>query len=306
MRFILVITMLLIATVGFGQQEPMYSQYSNSMLTVNPAYAGARGMLNLTTIRRDQWISLDGAPQTQAISIHSPFRHFSMGLGASFLTDNIGPIKQIGVYFDYSYKIDFTEGRTLSFGLKGGFNKYELNLTELKTTDPNDPVFSFNINTNILPNFGVGALYHTNRFYAGLAIPELLKNVINKAESTTTETLSKEEIHMYVMAGNVFDINPIMKLKPYFMARLAMNAPVSFDLSTQVIFYDTFWVGAMYRFGDALGALMQVKITDQITLGYAYDFTTTDLSRYNNGTHEILLSFDFDFGKGRIRSPRYF
>ena len=108
------------------------------------------------------------------------------------------------------------------------------------------------------------------------------------------------------MAGYVFDINRILKFKPYFLTKYVQNAPISVDITAQFLFYDKLWLGAMYRVGDAVGGMLQLQVTNQLKIGYAYDVTASDLGAYNNGTHEVLVSYDFNFGRGRVKSPRYF
>ncbi|MGQ7868135.1 PorP/SprF family type IX secretion system membrane protein [Sunxiuqinia sp. sy24] len=289
----------------WAQQDPMYTQYMNNILSVNPAYAGSGDVLSLMVMSRNQWVALDGAPATQSFVMHSPITKHHMGLGFSLLKDQLGPVNQTGAYADYSYSIDFAHGRYLSFGLKAGVNFFEANLSDLETVDPNDPVFANDISRNFLPNVGVGLYYHSERGIVGFSIPKLIQNQINK-QDFSSEYVSKENIHLFFMAGYVFDVNRIIKFKPYFLTKYSTNAPIAIDLTAQFLFYERLWLGAMYRLGDALGGMMQVQITKQLKVGYAYDITATKLGTYNNGTHEVLVSYDFNFGRDKVISPRYF
>ena len=304
--FILVVCVTLFqAEKVDAQQDPMYTQYMNNILSINPAYAGSGDVLSLLVMSRNQWVSFDGAPVTQSFVMHSPITKYHMGLGFSLLKDQLGPITQTGAYVDYSYSIDFDRGRYLSFGLKGGVNFYEAGLTNLETVDVNDPIFSSDVNRNFMPNVGVGIYYNSERFITGLSVPKLIQNNINSTDFSS-EYVSKEQIHLFFMAGYVFDINRILKFKPYFLTKYVQNAPISVDITAQFLFYDKLWLGAMYRVGDAVGGMLQLQITNQLKIGYSYDVTASDLGAYNNGTHEVLVSYDFNFGRGRVRSPRYF
>ena len=228
-----------------------------------------------------------------------------MGLGLSVLNDQIDPIKQTGVYLDYSYTLYFSNKRSLALGLKGGVNFYEAGLTDLTTNQPDDPVFANDINRNFLPNFGVGAFYYTPRYYLGLSVPKLIENKINK-NSVSTQSISREEMHVFFMAGYVFDVNRIVKFKPSILTKYVKNAPVGLDMTGTFLFYERLWLGAMYRVGDSFGGLFQMQATNQLKVGYSYDLPINKLGAYNKGTHEIMVTFDFNFGKGRVRSPRYF
>ena len=288
-----------------AQQDPMYTQYMNNILSVNPAYAGSGDVLSLMVMSRNQWVSFDGAPVTQSFVMSTPITKYHMGLGFSLLSDQLGVISQTGAYVDYSYSIDFDRGRYLSFGLKAGVNFYEAGLTDLQTVDPNDPIFANDVTRNFLPNVGVGVYYHSDRFFSGLSIPKMIQNKIN-SDDFSSEFVSKEEIHLFFMTGYVFDLNRILKFKPYLLVKYVHNTPISVDLTAQFLFYERLWLGAMYRVGDAVGGMLQMQITNQLKIGYAYDITASDLGAYNNGTHEILVSYDFNFGRGKVRSPRYF
>lgn len=299
------IVLVLPVKKAFGQQDPMYTQYMENLMTINPAYAGSKDLLSLMLISRDQWVTMANAPDTRTIAIHSPVKNTNTGIGLSLLYDEIKPIKQTGVYFDYSYTLRFSRERNLALGLKAGVNFYDAALTSLEINDPGDPVFAADINRNFLPNFGVGAFYHANRYYLGLSIPKIIRNTINK-NGFATEHFNKEEIHLFLMGGYVFGVNRIVKFKPSFLYRFVNNSPLSFDLNGTFMFYDRLWLGAMYRLGESFGGLFQLQVTDQLKIGYSYDLPVSKLGAYNKGTHEIMLSFDFDFVRGRVRSPRYF
>jgi type IX secretion system PorP/SprF family membrane protein len=290
---------------SFAQQDPMYTQYMENMQTVNPAYAGSKDLLTMMVVARNQWVSLPGAPDTRSFAAHSPIGETKMGLGLSLLNDQIGPVKQTGLYADYSYRLYFENGKTLALGLKAGVNFYDAGLTELETNDPNDPVFANDINRRFLPNFGVGAFFYTNKYYLGLSVPKLIENKINESGITVQNT-SKEQLHMFFMAGYVFDINRIVKFKPAILTKYVNNAPVSFDLNGTFLFYERLWLGTMLRFGDSFGGLFQLQVTNQIKIGYSYDLPINKLGAYNNGTHEFMVSYDFNPRRGRVRSPRYF
>jgi type IX secretion system PorP/SprF family membrane protein len=302
---VLVLGLMCFALESSAQQDPMYTQYMENLVTINPAYAGSKDLLSVMFVSRNQWVSMPGAPFSNTFSINSPIKDLNMGLGFSVLSDKVGPIKQTGFYFDYAYKLYFSRQRTLSLGLKGGVNFYDANLTDLTTNDPNDPVFSSDINRNFLPNLGVGAFFYSNQYYVGLSLPKLIENEINK-NAVSVQNVSKEQMHVYFMSGYVFDVNRIVKFKPSILAKYVKNTPVAFDFGATFLFYDRLWLGAIYRVGDSFAGLFQIQITNQLKIGYSYDLPINQLGAYNNGTHEIMINFDFDLKPGRVRSPRYF
>jgi type IX secretion system PorP/SprF family membrane protein len=304
-RFILVTGVLLWGFDSLAQQDPMYTQYMENLQTVNPAYAGSKDLLSVMAVARNQWVSLPGAPDTRTLAAHTPISTTNMGLGFSLLSDKIGPVKQIGFYVDYSYRLNFSNNRTLALGLKAGVNFYDAGLADLTTNDPNDPVFANDINRNFLPNFGIGTFFYTNKYYIGLSIPKFIENTINE-NGITTQNTSREKMHVFFMSGYVFDVNRIVKFKPSILAKYVKNAPVSIDINGTVLFYDRLWLGTMLRIGDSVGGLFQIQVTNQIKIGYSYDLPISKLGAYSNGTHEFMISYDFNPRSGRIRSPRYF
>jgi hypothetical protein len=85
-----------------------------------------------------------------------------------------------------------------------------------------------------------------------------------------------------------------------------LNAPLSFDLNGTFVFFDRLWLGGMWRLGDSFGGLFQLQLSNQVKLGYSYDLPYSRLGAFNKGTHEIMVCFDFNLGRKKIRSPRYF
>lgn len=293
----------LVTASCFGQQDPMYSNYMFNTLSVNPGYAGTREALSTLFLHRNQWVGIDGAPTTNTFTAHSPIQLYNLGAGLSLVQDELGPIRQTSIYADIAYRIKTGTKSHLSFGLKGGMNVYGASLTSLNINDQSDNAFSQNISSEPSPNFGFGLYYYTDRYYLGASTPKLLKNkFLNQDGGVEAE----EERHLFLIAGYVFDLNTDIKFKPSVLAKIVNGAPLSLDASANFLFYDRLWLGAFWRRQDAVGALAQYWITNQFRVGYAYGYTTSELTNYNSGSHEILLGYDFVFKKAKVKSPRYF
>jgi len=289
---------------GYSQQDPVYTQYMNNLLTIQPAYAGISGSLNITGISRAQWVGFEGAPNTNTLTINGPLRRFNVGLGLTIVNDKWGPIRQNGVYFDYAYRVNLSRDQFLSFGLKFGFNIYQAYLTDVVVNDPNDPVFAYDINFKFLPNMGAGIMWHSDRFFLGVSSPKILKNRI---QSQSTENVYREVLHFYGMGGYVFFLSDVLKFKPTVLYRWAERTPSFVDFSGNFLFYDRVWIGATYRMQNSYGLIFQFNVNTQLKFGYAYDQTTFHPTQVNSGTHEFLISYDFVYGKrGRQVVPRYF
>ena len=286
-----------------AQQDPMFTQYMHNPVSINPAYAGSRGTLNVVAMNRQQWVGIDGAPKTLTISINSPFVKYNVGLGLSLIHDEIGPVKQTGIYADYSYHLKVSTTTKLAFGLKGGFNMYDINLLGLIGAQGDDHIALSGVQKLYLPNFGIGTYLYSDRFYLGFSIPKLLQNSLSDNSNTLA---SKEERHIFIMGGVVVDVAENIKFKPSTTIRLVSGSPVSTELSAAFLLHDKLWLGAMYRLGDSFGAMVKFDLTNQLSVGYSYDSTQSRLRRDSQGTHEIYISYDFAFRNRKILSPRYF
>lgn len=299
---LLVIIAVAICTQLNAQQEIQFTQYMDNWLPINPAYAGSRGMLNATMIHREQWVGMAGRPTSTAVGVHSPLSYESMGLGCSVVYDEIGPIQQTSFFVDFSYSLRFKNKAKLAFGLKGGMNMLNSRTAELVTTDSQDPNLTTNVRNQINPNFGGGVYFHMPKFFVGVSTPKILQQGVGTSVTAT------QQRHYFLIGGGVFDLtsDQMWKIRPTTQIKMTQGAPLSVDLSAAFIYKQSVWFGATHRFGDSFGAFFQYQITPQFKAGLAYDQTISPLIKYNKGTYEVLLSYDFVFKKEGIRSPRYF
>lgn len=299
------LALILLGVAGLGsyaqaQQDPQFTQYFDNTLFLNPAYAGSRGMLNVTTIHREQWVGFTGRPRSTTLSIHSPLKYESLALGLTTVADEIGPVKQNMVYGDFSYRLKFKKDRKLVFGVKGGVNMINIGKTDLETIKDGDPKLLQNVRNKINPNFGTGVFYHTPAFFLGLSCPKIIE------QSYDGSSTNMERRHYYVVSGGVFRLNQEWKLRPSAQLKFTHGAPVSIDMSIAGISNEKFWVGAMYRLDAAFGVFAQFQVSNQFKIGVASEFGTQQIRNYNYGTFEVMASYDFNFKKEGIRSPRYF
>jgi len=287
-----------------AQQDPMFTQYMFNTLSINPAYAGSADRLSAVALHRSQWVNFEGAPKTQTITVHSPLKKENISIGGSIVNDSYGPVKQTGFYLDASYRI-FMGNKRLAFGLKAGTNLFSANLLDLNPLMENDNTFSANISSKALPNFGFGAMFYSKRFYVGASAPKLLANKL--IDGDLPDFLNNQEKqHMFLIAGAVFDISYYTKFKPTILVKAVNGAPLGAEFTAQFLFFEKFWAGAMYRWEDAAGILLQYEINNKFKIGYAYDYTLSDIRKYSDGSHEIMLGFDLIRGYGGDVSPRYF
>lgn len=299
----------ILITIFFGgllmanaQQLPQFTQYMYNTISINPAYAGSRDGLSITALNRNQWAGLSGGPVTQTLSVNTPLNNEKIGLGLSVINDKAGYEKYTYLYADFSYTIDINEEVTLAFGLKGGASYY--NLDEDLFVEPSvldDPFFDSQFN-NWTPNFGAGVYLSSQNWYMGLSAPKLINNDNNEFSNY----VALEQVHYYLTGGYVFDLNYNWKLRPTALVKATSGAPLSFDMSGTVIYDEKLYLGATYRLDDAVGAFVDFQILPSIRVGYAYEYTISDLRPYTTGSHEILLIFELRSRNTKYKSPRFF
>jgi type IX secretion system PorP/SprF family membrane protein len=271
-------------------------------INVNPAYAGSRGVMSIFGLHRTQWVGLDGAPVTNAVSINTPLNNSNLGLGVSLVNDRIGPTSENQFSADLSYTIQTNDTYKLSFGIKATGNLFNLDASKLNPADPSDDYLQ-NIGSEFSPNFGAGVYLHSDKLYLGLSVPNFLQDT---KYSDNDLAVYKERLNYYAIGGYVFDISSGVKFKPAFMTKIVTGSPLQLDVSGNFLIQDKLTLGVAYRWDAAVSALAGFQITDGLFIGYGYDLETTKLRRYNSGSHEIFLRFELFNKYSKMVSPRFF
>lgn len=298
---------LLLSIASYGQQDAQYTQYMYNTILVNPAYAGSRQAMSIFALHRTQWVGIEGAPVTNSFSINTPISESKVGLGLSFVNDQIGPSDENNIAIDFSYTIPASEKYKMSFGIKASANLLNVDFTKLDQY-PGDPIFEQNIDNKFSPNIGVGFYLHSDKGYLGLSAPNLIEteHFDGSATSSSTSHIATEKINYYLIAGYVFDMSPSLKFKPSLQTKYVQGAPLQVDLSANFMIEEKFVAGLAYRWSAAMSAMVGFQVSDSFFVGYAYDFDTTDLADYNSGSHEIFLRYELFNKFDKIISPRFF
>jgi type IX secretion system PorP/SprF family membrane protein len=287
-----------------AQQDPHYTQYMYNMSVMNPAYAGSKEAVSGGFLYRKQWVEIEDAPTTGTFFIHSPVGR-NVGLGLSVISDKIGPVEENNFYADFSYTLNLGGEHRLAFGMKAGVTMHKIDFNTIYPTlpDVNDDVFAGGNPNKTFLNVGSGVFYYTDKYYVAFSVPNMLKTKYLDFDGRQYGT---EELHYFLTGGYVFDLNPNLKFKPFAMIKSSLNAPTSFDVSTNFMLYDKLELGATYRVEDSFGAMVNFAVTPSLRIGYAYDHIVSDLNTVTPSSHEVMLLFDLNFPKKVSRSPRYF
>lgn len=292
---------------GWAQQRPIHSLYMFDPLLINPAYAGTQVQLSATAVYRNQWVNFPGAPKTFTASAHSGFRKSRVGVGILAGNDQIGIHNENSLYALYSYRIPmskFDNKSSLSFGLQGGFNNLKSDFTKLNPKDATDP-FASVVERNLTWNFGAGLYFRTPTYYIGLSVPYIMNNKVLTLTELTTK--SKQRRYYYLTGGFTKKLSNAVKIIPSTLIRVQEQAPLSFDFNLLTVLYDVVGLGASYRLDDSIVGMFELQLNSNFHVGYAYDYTTSDLRQYSNGSHEIMINYRIKVSKWHkgVECPSY-
>ena len=303
-----IVIMLLVFQHVHAQTEPMYSQYMYNMLGVNPAYAGNREAMSFNFFQRNQWNGIKGAPKTTAVSIDQSIKEGRIGLGLQVYDDRLGVESATGFNGMLSTRIKVSEKGILSGGLSFGLMNYRINLNEVyNRNNPNDPsFFSTNNPSKWTPSLGMGVYYNTDRFYAGISTPSIIKSRLASYDDFISSINKSNAFHLFANTGYVFDVNEDVKLKPSTMIKMVSGAPIEADINLNVWLKDLIGLGGSYRTGDAFVGMVELQATTNLRIGYAYDMPFNPLKYFTRGSNELMLRYEIGNFKTKIKSTRYF
>lgn len=277
-----------------AQQLPHYSNYMLNDYPMNPAVGGSRPYYEALSNNRYQWIGITDAPRTYILSVNGPTKNLKMGIGGQLFTDIVGPTRRTGINLSYAYHIKVAEKIKVSLGISAGLLQYVVDGSKITLYHQQDKVISSGIQTSYMPDFGAGIYaYSTDRkWYVGASVPQIAQNKIRFNDYTETG-LSKLAMHYYVTGGYKFSLGDDFKIEPSTCMKFVSPAPFQFDLGLRAIYKDKIWIGGAFRYLDAISAMVGFTMQENITLAYAYDFTSTDIQKYSTGTHELMIGIKF-------------
>ena len=311
----LILAMFMLTSMGaIAQQDAQYTQWMFNKLSINPGYAVSSDYAFVSCLHRSQWVGLEGAPVSQSLNVRVPFQGKNVGLGLSINHDIVGPTNSWQFSGIYAYRIDFANDHKLGIGLQGTVRNYRVKYSETTALQTGDGQLPTADESRMIPNFGLGLYYYTPKYYIGLSVPHLLQSDLTFYYGQGSNTdFSREEVHAFLMAGVVVDLNDAMKLKPSLLLKYVKDAPFDADIHASIIFYDTFWAGLTYRMGgignsvgESLDVVLQLQLSRAIRLGFAYDFTLSKVKDYSDGTFEVVLDYCLNPGNDKLTNPRFF
>ncbi|WP_071887766.1 type IX secretion system membrane protein PorP/SprF [Rufibacter sp. DG15C] len=323
-----------------AQQIPHYSQYMLNPLLLNPAISGTDNYLDVRAGYRNQWVGLEGAPTSYYLSGHMPlgkldynstpttFRPQSFsksksraqwrpqhkstlqktrahhGLGALVQVDKAAGLKRTDAQLVYAYHLPLNSNIKLAAGISAGVTQYGLNWEHLSFTNPSDPVTGAQDYRRTRPNLGVGLMAYDGQFYAGVSLAQVLPAPFS-FRSSSPEVPARQQRHVFAHGGYRFAVGRQFSVLPSVVVKYASPSPLAFDVNAKVFYRDQFWLGGTYRHNDAAVASAGFQLKQRLHLGYAYDFTTSQLGTVSHGSHEIVLGLMLRNTRGVFSPSQY-
>ncbi len=282
-----------IVTGASAQQLTFESQYMLNQYLINPAAAGSVEELPIGLSFRQQWAGFNDAPRTQSLNGQYKLDNKRVGLGAIFTNDITGPLRRTQAQLTYAYHLPLENNTNLSFGLSTVFSHFTLDQSEFVMTDQNDQLINGSRQSTFAPDANFGVYYYSDKFYAGIAIPQLFQNKLKIGNMLIEDNRLKR--HYFLSGGYRFELSDDLMLEPSALIKATPAAPVQFELSSRIHYQDFIWGGLSYRNSESLVALMGMKKGDFL-IGYSYDFTLSNIRHYSAGTHELYLQYTLNLG----------
>lgn len=281
-----------------GQQDPQFSQNMFTRLSYNPAYTGSHGQICVTALHRQQWFGFgEGAPEISVFNFDAAISPFGIdgGVGLSIIQDQIGFNNNLGANLSLAYRFDAWDG-SLSIGVNGGLINYSLTPqwkipsgTAVHSTD--DPAIPEEVKNEMALDMGFGIYYHTDALYVGLSSTHLNEPTFQAAEGSAQPTIMRN--YYFISGYNLAIPDSKFELNPSILIQ-SDGSTSQMSFNTHVMYNKKFWGGVSVRTDKTLTGMIGAKLFDWVRVGYSYDLGVSELSTYNQGSHEIMVGFCFD------------
>jgi len=307
---ILIISLLMLSTESsYSQQSQPYTQYLFNRFILNPASCGADGYTSIGLVTKNQWVGFKDAPANQIFTVqfrmpHEGFggtrRNYkrlsleNVGLGVALFNDMRGPIRTTGGQLTYAYHLELYTGQ-LSFGLSTSIFQLYIDREKINTELGYDKYLDANKLSSFIPEAATGVHYTDKDYYVGFSASNLFQSYLTfGGRSSSDYKLEREYIFL---GGYVFDLNIEWSLVPGTQLKFTEHGAFQIDINAMAYYFDKFWCGLSYKSGGggAFGGtsmLFGVRL-NEYRIGYAFDFTLSNIQRYSFGSHELMVSIAF-------------
>ena len=301
MKNLFTLLSLVILLSAQAQQRPHYSQYINNQYLINPAEAGSQNYHHIMASNRMQWMGVPGAPNTfyitgemfmgQHVGLErgkiKNEHNYHHGLGFQAVGDKTGPTSLTGLSGTYAYHFRPAQEIVISFGASFGFLNYGINSAEL---DAFRETATTEGQSFFRPDGALGIFSYSKNWFAGISSTQIIRQKID-LNTVSGSNNSYLEPHVFITGGYKIRLDDEIYLLPNGLIKYVNGVPLSWDINMKYSYNDIFWTGISYRSLDAVTLMAGIHFFNNYEFSYSYDYTTSDLSEFNNGGHEITIGY---------------
>jgi type IX secretion system PorP/SprF family membrane protein len=309
--------------VVHAQQKPHYTQYILNQYIINPAITGIENYVDVKASHRHQWAGLQDNPVTTYISFHGPLGKqdtrtsatgYSIpgrnprgesywesynaaephhGIGFQVINDVTGPLSSLSAYVTYAYHLGLNANTSLSAGLGLGVNRVGLDADKLDFGDITvDPVVAGSgMINNTRFDMTAGIYLYSAYYFIGVSAQQIVPQKIDFSDGAIKPAEGKTVPHLFATAGYRFLAGDDWNLIPSVMVKYVNPLPVQYEGNLKLQYRDLAWIGGSYRHKDGFSGMAGLNVSNTFNVGYAYDYTTSELNNYSKGTHEVIVGF---------------
>lgn len=298
------ILLLFIPGMIRGQESTIFSQHMHNPILYNPAFAGDRDIPGLTLFSRQQLMGWEGSPSSNLLLGHTRMKNKNAGLGVGYWYDRMGPVQHSGLSGAYSYTIQLTEESKLRMGLQLEFRVLQIRISQLELVDQGDLLFAEDPGMKFQPNAGFGFCYIYSKYQVSLSVPKVLKPGLTPYQGEHS-SLSQTPRLVFLGATSHYRINEDLGVEPSLLTGFGRGHTPYIELAGILQYREKLGFGLIYRYSATLGAMVRYRHEERFEVGYSYDVSMA-YTRFNTGTHEIYLGYNFPFNRTKNLSPRRF
>lgn len=268
-----------------------FTQYYLNPQMMNPAYTGFHDKYRLALNYRSYWSDFPGSPKSFAASYNGPATD-RVGIGGIISTESFGAENRFRGQLSYAYKFG-SDDYKMSLGLSTDYSQFRLDNSAITSElyDPNDPLVNAALDGRryFSASLGFYTEYKT-QFYFGLSLPQIILTRLDDGNGD-----DETSFNYIATIGTWIKVSDYdMVIEPSIYLKKIGNAPLHVDINVLGKFLDerlfgglSYSIGAGNRLGFLLGARVE-----SFRFYYGYDVSYQEFQDYNNGSHEVTLSFD--------------
>lgn len=289
--FSLALLMLLFAKAN-AQQMAQTNLYLVNRYIMNPANAGDQAQLSGYLSHRQQWVNIEGAPRTSILSVHSLVGK-NVGFGGTIISDKTDIFERLSVNLSYAYHIKFSKKikHSLSLAVSGGFLQNKIEVSDVKVANPSDIVLSPGKFSGMTFNVDAGLRYNIYGLEIGAAVPQLLETKVKYKREVADQYYQLVRHYLFFAGYKINIAKHNWYVEPSGLYRYFPYSKSQFDANLNIYFKDIAWVGGTYRYDAGYVVSAGLKVAEQISIAYAYEFSNSGIASQSSGSHEAMLGF---------------